>query len=102
MALNPECRMVPRKYRLRFLRLQNFKCANARCIKINLDVDDCDTDHIIPWSEGGRSIPFNLQVLCTKCHRKRTAKQTSKRFKGCLRLSKLEQQMLGLPSFIPK
>lgn len=33
---------------------------------------DLELDHIIPLSQGGRDNADNIQVLCQKCHRKKT------------------------------
>ena len=33
-----------------------------------LSIRQFDTDHIIPWSRGGKSTPDNCQMLCTKCN----------------------------------
>jgi len=35
-----------------------------------------ELDHIIPVSEGGSDNPDNVQGLCTKHHRSKTAKQS--------------------------
>ncbi|MDU0987155.1 HNH endonuclease signature motif containing protein [Negativicoccus succinicivorans] len=29
-------------------------------------------DHIKPWSKGGRTVPDNCQMLCTKCNPKKS------------------------------
>ena len=31
-----------------------------------------DGDHITPWSEGGHTLPENLQMLCKSCNRKKS------------------------------
>lgn len=38
-----------------------------------------EIDHIIPFSQGGESIPENLRVLCIKCHLSQTRKLARKR-----------------------
>ena len=57
-------------WRLRFIimRRDNFKCKNcgrspATDSKIVLHVD-----HIISWSNGGETVPENLQTLCSICN----------------------------------
>jgi len=101
--VNLNTRSVPAWYRKKILKEQNGRCANIRCLKQHdLDWKECQTNHIIPWHKGGRTIRWNLEVLCITCHTNLTRSDAKKRFKGSLRLSKLEQQVLGLPSFIPK
>ena len=42
------------------------------CVKNGIDTEYAYTemqgDHIIPWSQGGRTIDSNLQMLCQKCN----------------------------------
>lgn len=33
-----------------------------------------EADHITPWSEGGKTIEENCQMLCKKCHREKSSK----------------------------
>ena len=35
--------------------------------------DDAEADHIVPWSEGGVTELWNLQLLCRLCHILKTA-----------------------------
>jgi hypothetical protein len=42
-------------------------CKNA------FDISDMEADHIRPWSEGGKTIEENCQMLCRKCNRKKAA-----------------------------
>lgn len=48
---------------------QNHKC--PCCVKNGIDTEyaynEMQGDHIIPWSQGGRTIDSNLQMLCQKC-----------------------------------
>lgn len=37
-------------------------------------IDKMEADHIIPWSEGGKTEPDNLQLLCRNCNRKKSNK----------------------------
>lgn len=32
------------------------------------NLSDTECDHTIPWSQGGRTIDSNLQMLCQKCN----------------------------------
>lgn len=49
---------------------QNHKC--PCCVKNGVDTeyayDEMQGDHIIPWSQGGRTVDDNLQMLCQKCN----------------------------------
>ena len=36
--------------------------------------EEMEADHIIPWSEGGRTIQDNLQMLCKHCNRHKSNK----------------------------
>ena len=49
---------------------QNHKC--PFCVKNGIDAEyayeDMQGDHIIPWSQGGRTVDDNLQMLCRKCN----------------------------------
>jgi 5-methylcytosine-specific restriction endonuclease McrA len=35
---------------------------------------DMEGDHITPWSEGGKTLPDNLQMLCKDCNRRKGKK----------------------------
>ena len=43
-----------------------------RCGK-KFDIDDMDGDHIDPWTEGGKTIAENCQMLCKPCNRRKGA-----------------------------
>ena len=49
---------------------QGHKC--PCCVKNGVDTEyaynEMQGDHIIPWSQGGRTIDSNLQMLCQKCN----------------------------------
>ena len=81
--VNFNTRSIPAWYRRQILREQNGKCANPKCLKQHeLDWKECETNHIIPWHKGGRTVRFNLEVLCITCHKNHTrsdAKQRSKK-----------------------
>ncbi len=51
--------------------LQNGKCAIC---KNEFEISDMEADHITPWSEGGKTIAENCQMLCKKCNREKAAK----------------------------
>ena len=45
---------------------QNGIC--AKCEK-HFDLEEMEADHITPWSQGGKTIPENCQMLCKHCNR---------------------------------
>lgn len=45
---------------------QNHKCAKCGG---EFELKEMDADHIKPWSEGGRTIAANCQMLCKACNR---------------------------------
>jgi len=49
---------------------QDHKC--PYCVKNGIDTEyafeDMQGDHIIPWSQGGRTVEDNCQMLCQKCN----------------------------------
>lgn len=49
---------------------QGHKC--PFCVKNGVDIEyayeDMQGDHIIPWSQGGRTVDDNLQMLCQSCN----------------------------------
>jgi hypothetical protein len=42
--------------------------------KKHFTIDEMEGDHITPWSEGGKTLPDNLQMLCKDCNRKKGKK----------------------------
>jgi hypothetical protein len=50
---------------------QQGKC--ARCGE-SFTLDKMEGDHIIPWSEGGKTTLDNLQMLCKDCNRRKSNK----------------------------
>ena len=47
---------------------QKGKC--PKC-KGQFQIEEMEGDHIKPWSEGGKTLPNNLQMLCKDCNRKK-------------------------------
>ena len=39
----------------------------------HFDIDQMEGDHITPWSEGGKTIAENCQMLCKEDHRRKSA-----------------------------
>jgi 5-methylcytosine-specific restriction endonuclease McrA len=80
--VNENTRSVPPWYRRQILREQNGKCANTTCSKQHdLNWKECETNHIIPWCKGGRTVRWNLEVLCITCHKNNTRSQAKQRVK---------------------
>jgi hypothetical protein len=46
------------------------------CIKCkkHFEIDEMEADHITPWSEGGKTIPKNCQMLCKQDNRTKSDK----------------------------
>lgn len=38
------------------------------CCGLHFEFEEMQGDHIIPWSQGGRTVDDNLQMLCQKCN----------------------------------
>jgi hypothetical protein len=46
------------------------------CVKCGekFEIEDMQADHITPWSEGGKTIKENCQMLCKRCNREKSNK----------------------------
>ncbi|MDE2821563.1 MAG: DUF262 domain-containing protein [Chloroflexota bacterium] len=55
----------------RFYRKQNGVCALC---KEEFDISEMEADHKKPWSEGGKTIEENCQMLCRRCNREKSSK----------------------------
>jgi hypothetical protein len=64
----------------RHLNIRSFELRHKReayerqkgiCIKCqkHFDINEMEADHITPWSQGGKTIPSNCQMLCKDCNR---------------------------------
>ena len=40
----------------------------------HFELNEMEADHITPWSEGGKTIPENCQMLCKDCNRRKSNK----------------------------
>ncbi len=47
---------------------------NCTICKEEFDYSEMEADHITPWSEGGKTIEENCQMLCRKCNREKSSK----------------------------
>ncbi len=92
--VNENTRSIPAWYRRQILREQCGRCANPTCLKQHeLNWKECETNHIIPWHKGGRTVRFNLEVLCITCHKNHTRSDAKKRWK-------LKKMGIKPPSFL--
>lgn len=51
---------------------QDKKCAGCHN---EFEISKLQGDHIIPWSQGGQTLPDNLEMLCRDCHEAKTRRQ---------------------------
>jgi len=58
----------------KFLKRQGWRCATETC-REEIDEDTGHADHIIPWSEGGKTEEDNCQILCLECNLLKSNKQ---------------------------
>ena len=65
--------MMP-KLRQEIISRDNYTC--RICGKYMPDEEGLEIDHIVPVSKGGKTVPSNLQVLCSKCNRRKSNKTT--------------------------
>lgn len=64
-------RKFDRRVALRKYEQQGHKCAICGD---EFPFEKMQADHIIPWSQGGRTVEDNCQMLCTTCNLKKSAK----------------------------
>ena len=46
----------------------------CRSCEREFEMSEMDADHITPWSEGGKTIEENCQLLCKPCNRRKSNK----------------------------
>jgi 5-methylcytosine-specific restriction endonuclease McrA len=53
---------------------QAYERQKRKCVKceIEFQIEEMEGDHIKLWSEGGKTIPENCQMLCIGCHREKS------------------------------
>ena len=65
-------KLMTSKLRKEIMERDNYTCVS--CGKYMPDEVGLHIDHIVPVSKGGKSIPSNLCVLCSKCNGRKGAK----------------------------
>lgn len=65
-------KLMTKELRNKIALRDNFTCQN--CGKYMPDGVGLQIDHIVPIAKGGKSIPSNLQVLCSKCNGRKSGK----------------------------
>lgn len=65
-------KLMTKELRNQIAERDNYTC--QKCGKYMPDSIGLHIDHIIPISKGGKSIPSNLQVLCSKCNGSKSSK----------------------------
>ena len=53
-----------------------FEIQNGTCRSCDeeFEISEMDADHITPWSEGGKTVEENCQLLCKPCNRRKSNK----------------------------
>ena len=56
------------------MRIQVFEQQSSKCNECfeTFDISEMEADHITPWTEGGKTIVENCQMLCKECNRRKT------------------------------
>ena len=57
------------------LKLTQYEMQDCKCnsCKEEFNLDEMEADHIVPWSDGGKTKLDNCQMLCKKCHYEKSA-----------------------------
>ena len=58
------------------MKLAAYERQKGICVKCgkHFAFEEMQGDHITPWSQGGKTIPENCQMLCKDCNRKKSDK----------------------------
>lgn len=65
-------KLMTKNLRRKIMERDNYTC--CICGKYMPDEVGLHIDHIVPIAKGGKSVPSNLQVLCSKCNGRKSAK----------------------------
>lgn len=68
------------KDRERIKRRDNGVC--QQCLENGVIREGSEVDHIIPLSQGGQDTDENKRLLCTPCHKAKSAKERRKAGRG--------------------
>lgn len=72
--LNRGSRNIPLSLRLKVMDRDGYMCVKCHATRQTNPTLEFHIDHIIPWSEGGKTELNNLQLLCSKCNLKKSNK----------------------------
>ena len=64
--------LIPTQVREKVFERNNYQCQS--CNKIDLTAKNLQVDHIIALAQEGTNDMSNLQTLCAKCNREKSAK----------------------------
>ena len=58
------------------MKREAYECQQGICTNCgqHFEIDEMEADHITPWSQGGKTIAENCQMLCRECNRRKSDK----------------------------
>lgn len=58
------------------MKREAYERQKGKCIhcKKQFDINEMEADHITPWSDGGKTVAENCQMLCRDCNRRKSNK----------------------------
>ena len=58
------------------MKREAYERQKGKCIycKKQFDIAEMEADHITPWSDGGKTVADNCQMLCRDCNRRKSNK----------------------------
>lgn len=76
--LRPEARKHLTQIQKQLILQRQHSTCNACGERIQLyPYANCDAGHVIGVCRGGKTVPANMQLLCVKCHRNKSAREAS-------------------------